>query len=355
MRVLLLAAGQDGCAKYRVYEPARVTSSLGVDVEVSGSLPALASQDVKTLMTTVEEVTTDVDLIVFQRPLDNSMHSAIIQAKKQGIATIVELDDDIIATSKDNHAFPFFNTYKHSNVDWLMKSCAEADYVITSTPSLQGRYALNGRGTVIRNYVPESIFDVAPRYDRVDELSMIGWTGSLRSHPNDLQVTKGVVGKILKDNSYGFTVVGDIEGVPKNLGISPSTPTYSSGWVSLDSYYEVVANSMDIGIVPLERSIFNEGKSYLKGLEMAALGIPFVASDSYEYSLFSSYGVGVTARNPSDWRKHLTRLIENPRKTRALAVEYRDRIRSGYTYEQHASEWVRAWESAVTIRKNSHD
>jgi hypothetical protein len=44
-------------------------------------------------------------------------------------------------------------------------------------------------------------------------------------------------------------------------------------------------NGIHVGLVPLTRGPFNEAKSYLKGLEYAAAGIPFIATPTEEYQV----------------------------------------------------------------------
>ena len=55
-----------------------------------------------------------------------------------------------------------------------------------------------------------------------------------------------------------------------------------TGMIEQELFHAQVAQ-LDTGIVPLQRSRFNEAKSNLKGLEYAALGVPFVASPTAEY------------------------------------------------------------------------
>lgn len=329
-----------------------------VDVEVSNMLPVEAVKDTRTGLTNVKQVNTDADLIVFQRPLDNAMSSALIQAKKQGIAVAVEMDDDLASTHPKNMAYSYFHGHLDTGIQWLWRATQNADFVIASTPALLDRYAPNGNGVVVRNCIPESIFDITPRYERTDHTSMIGWTGSVASHPTDLIATRGgvadaVTSRMREGRQLAMSVVGELDHVYDHLQMPDSVPSYSPGWLSLDEYYEGIARSMDIGIVPLELNLFNKSKSFLKGLEMGALGIPFVASNTYEYDLFAANGVGQIAENRSDWRRKVGRLLDNRTKTVSLAKDYRDKIREEYTYEHNADQWVKAWESAIRARKSN--
>jgi glycosyltransferase involved in cell wall biosynthesis len=194
------------------------------------------------------------------------------------------------------------------------------------------------------------IFDVRPQGETT-EWPRIGWTGSVQTHPNDLQETKGAVGKITSTNGLRFNVVGDPEYVATFLSLEKSTPLYGTGWVPVDMFHQAVANFIDIGIVPLEISPFNQAKSALKGLEYAALGVPFVASPTQEYLRMEAYGVGKTAKTPGEWRRHLQRMIDRPAETERIANEARDRIKETFTYRVNAPQWLEAWEKAIDYRK----
>jgi glycosyltransferase involved in cell wall biosynthesis len=344
----MLAADSGGCGYYRMRAPAEEVSLLGVDIEVSDGIDAHAYKDSEG-MYTVAEVKTDADLIVFQRPLDNSMTAVLRQAQKQGIATVVELDDDFDSVHQGNIAHDLIKGNKAMGQHWISEATAIADMVTVSTPQLL-KYARHGRSAVLRNCVPDSIFDT-PVYKSDQEWPRIGWTGTVQTHPNDLQETKGALGPLLKSNDLPFNVIGDGEFVHTNLGLDKETPVYSTGWVELDLYYQHIARFIDIGIVPLEISAFNQAKSALKGLEYAALGIPFVASPTREYERMEVYGIGKTAKTPSEWRKHLQRMIDRPAETERIANEARDRIKAEHTYRVNAPQWIEAWEKAIDYRK----
>lgn len=351
MKVLALAADEGGCGFYRMRAPAEELRRLGVDVSVEDAIDCSASMDPDGIVT-VDEVKTDADLIIFQRPLDNSMSAVIKQAKRQGIATIVELDDDFSTVHRGNAAHEFMNQSASGN-SWVELAASLADHVTVSTPALT-KYARHGRYSVLRNYVPQSIFDVqrVPTNFSSDTLEL-GWSGSVQTHPTDLQETKGAVAHILKHNGLGFSVVGDGEYVRTNLGLADETPLRATGWVNIDLYYENVLSFIDIGIVPLEISPFNQAKSSLKGMEYAALGIPFVASPTREYLRLEAYGVGKTARGPAEWRRHLQRMLDRPSETERIAEDIRGRMEEEHTYRVNASQWLEAWEQAIAYRKNN--
>lgn len=349
MKVLGLAADTGGCGFYRLRAPAEEASRLGVDITIDDGVDVEAKKDPHTGLVEVSEVKTDADLIIFQRPLDHSMTSVLRQAKRQGIATIVEIDDDFSTVHKYNVAHEVMHG-KMTGHQWVATAASEADLVTVSTPQLT-KYARHGRHAILRNNVPVSIFDT-PRLASEEGLwPRIGWTGSVQTHPNDLQETKGRLKSLLLDNNLPFHVIGDGENVARNLNLSTETSVYSTGWVKMDLFYQHMAAFVDIGIVPLEISPFNQAKSALKGLEFAALGIPFVASPTREYERLAAYGIGKIAKSPGEWQKHLQRMIDRPAETERIGKEYRDRIEAEHTYRVAAPQWIEAWEKAIDYRK----
>lgn len=347
MKILGLAADNGGCGFYRMRAPAEAARELGVDITVADGFDAQAIRYANG-MTEVQEIHTDADLIIFQRPLDNAMTSAIQQAHRQGIATIVEIDDDF-STVHDANVAKGAMIGQASGHQWVQKAASLADHVSVSTTQL-GKYARHGRYSVLRNCVPDSIFDTVGTKSEA-QWPRIGWTGTVQTHPNDLQQTRGRVAEFLKDNGLPFNVIGDGKLVQRNLGLDPSVPVYATGWVDISLFYEHVYSFIDIGIVPLELSNFNQAKSYLKGLEYAALGIPFVASPTREYELLAVSGIGKIANSPGDWKKHLQRMVDRPMETERIANESRDRIKAEHTYSVNASKWIDTWEKAIAYRK----
>lgn len=353
MKVLGLAADSGGCGFYRMRAPAAEAALLGVDIQIEENVSVEATQHTKTGLVEVQEIQTDADLIIVQRPLDNALTSVIKQAKRQGIATIVEIDDDFATVHRDNVAHDAM-IGQSSGHQWVEQATAIADLVTVSTPQL-GKYARHGRFEVLRNCVPGTIFATpVQKSDQVD-WPRIGWTGTVQTHPHDLQETKGRLGPLLVKNNLPFNVIGDGQYVARNLGLSADTSIYATGWVDLDLYYQYVVSFIDIGIVPLEMSPFNQAKSALKGLEYAALGIPFVASPTREYELLEINGIGKTAKSPGDWAKHIQRMIDRPAETERIAKESRDRIEAEHTYSVNAPKWIEAWEKAIHYRKTHNE
>lgn len=218
-----------------------------------------------------------------------------------------------------------------------------------STPALT-RYAPHGRVSVLRNRVPQKYFDV-PGVEKDDKTPRVGWTGTLQTHPHDLQVTNGMAWRAVEETGAYFSVIGDGEGVRRALRIPDDADVGATGWVDLDHYVAYVKLLLDVGIVPLEDSRFNDAKSYIKGLEMAALGVPFVASPTNEYRYLAMHGIGVIAARPRDWYNRVKKLITDTDFREETAANAQETVRKQFTYEDAAEEWTKAWLSALRHRR----
>jgi glycosyltransferase involved in cell wall biosynthesis len=354
-KVAALRADNSGCAFYRIKEPVRAVSEQYPEIEITvgTSIDVVGYKNRNTNATTVEHVNTDADLIIIQRPLAQWFTPMIEQAQRQGIAVIVELDDDFENVHQKNLVWSNVQPHFHpmSNYDWLKKSCELADHVTVSTEALR-KYAPHDRVSVLPNYIARRNVGIQPLQPRNGQPVRIGWSGTIQTHPTDLQVTKPGINQVLRDTKSELVIVGDGVGVRDALGVAKSITMTPTGWVDTDDYMETLCGAMDVGIVPLDNTAFNAAKSHLKGLEFAACGIPFVASPLPEYAALAAQGIGEVASTPSDWRRLVGRWVNNEQLRVATGEAYQSLVREKFVLENHAGLWVDAWRAAITYRKN---
>jgi glycosyltransferase involved in cell wall biosynthesis len=350
--VRVLAATQDvgGCRFYRISEPGRVlVDQFDVDFRIDGWVNVDATQRPDGTVQ-VHEVQEDVDLIVIQRPLDAKLFGLIKQAQRQGIAIVVEIDDNFRAVHPRNLAYRKTRPSNNPlyNYEWLERSAGIADLVTVSTQALADHYAPHGRYTVLKNAVPEQVFEIEKTSHTPPR---VGWSGTIQTHPGDLESAGGGVARAIHDHDASVIVVGDSHGVAPALSLPLGFEVAQTGWVPLDEYYQTIADNIDIGIVPLEDSTFNRSKSWLKGLEFAALGIPSVASPLPEYRSLAAHGVVELASSPGDWRKKLGDLLRNGKRRTSQSQRIREIVHNNFTYESTAQGWYDAYSTAIENRK----
>ena len=91
-------------------------------------------------------------------------------------------------------------------------------------------------------------------------------------------------------------------------------------------YYETM--NFDIGLAPLVDNAFNISKSFLKPLEMNALGIPVLASDVGPYRGYVKDGVnGFLIRQDHEWLKRLSELASDDGLREKMSASARERAR----------------------------
>jgi hypothetical protein len=98
---------------------------------------------------------------------------------------------------------------------------------------------------------------------------------------------------------------------------------------------------MDIGLVPLNDIPFNQAKSFIKGLEYTASGIPFVAEATGEYQLLAADGVGSVASSPEEWASRLSELLDYKTRKRDAATAFHN-MEQKHTIKQREDEWRQA-------------
>lgn len=348
MIVYVYPADPYGCGSYRLAWPAQALRDQGHDVRL---VPPTSRNgigaDIDRLTGKLARVhiPPDADVIVMQRVSLAHLVDAIPMIRAQGVAVVVDMDDDLTKIDPNNPAFWSMRTdtgdlrHNHRNAH---QACLRATLVTVSTPALLPIYAPHGRGVVIENRIPAHYLDI-PHEDSAS----IGWPGSTHSHPFDLQEVGPAVARLLREG-HTYRGVGPVEGLRVALGLELDPPV--SGSVDLDKWPGELA-TIGVGLAPLADTAFNASKSHLKVLELSACGVPWVASPRVEYRrLYERLAVGFLAARPKDWYRQVKRLVTDP----ALRVEQSAAGRAAAareTIEGNAWRWMEIWESAFVAQR----
>ena len=326
--------------------------SQGHDVEV------IRPKERKLALVTRDDHVTDVqwktpkpDVIVFQRITHPWLAQAVPVLRGQGIAVVVDVDDDLTSLHPRNPVYASLHPKsgvlsdggkKHS---WtcLTDACRAATLVTVSTPGLLPVYAAHGRGRVIRNVLPESYFGV-PREDS----DLIGWPAALVSHPDDPSACGGAVARLVSDGA-DFRVLGDSTGCGAAFGLTRDPAGLGPRAIALEDWPEQIAR-LGIGIAPLADTKFNRSKSYLKPLELAAVGVPCVMSPSEEYTRLNGLGVGLLAGRARSWYSQVNMLRNDKKARQQLSDQGREAV-DGLRVVKESWRWAEAWADALAIQR----
>lgn len=357
-----MPADTAGCGYYRLIWAAEHLQSLGYDIEIE--YPKTAKENNNGKPTGLEvhfrgdvrddpnaeiidvKVPGDADVLVMQR-LSHNWHSKVIEIlRSKGVAMVIDMDDDLSNIHPDNKAFINYHP-KNPNTPFSWKNveqaCKTATLVTVSTHQLLGVYARHGRGQVIDNYVPERYLRIM-----VDQEKVFGWPGTTDSHPNDLQVTGGAVQQLIEDG-YNFRVIGPITGAKNALRLKDQPP--HTGIVALVNWTLEIAK-LQIMLAPLAPTAFNTGKSRLKLIEAASVGVPWVGSPRAEYRRFhKESGSGLLVDSRKEWYKAIKQLMDDASLRQELGEKGRQYMQS-QTVEKNAWRLWEAWERALKIQRH---
>jgi hypothetical protein len=273
---------------------------------------------------------------------------------RNGIATVLDIDDDLSSIHPNNPAAAVMNLHynkaghpdrrtplrglKHS-WRWFDEAAKRATIVMCATDELAQVYGRWRPARVVNNYLHESYYG----HPRVDS-DVIAWPASLHSHPNDPAVL-GTAMRDLVSEGAQFMAASDPVGLAQAFQITP--PVHVIRDTPLEEW-PTFLSTLGIGIVPLAKTKFNRSKSWLKGLELAACGVPFVASDRPEYRRLSDLGAGWLASRPSEWYAALDELRRNASK-RAEFSESGRAVAETLSLEKNAWRWAEVWQEAYDL------
>lgn len=345
MKVLVWPAGDenDATTQYRLLMPAQALIDQGADIEITRTGPkVLWDHDWSRFPEPPPHVSVmgverpDADVVVLQRPGRRWWADVIPFLRAEGVKVVVDVDDLFDRIHRKNIARGDFDATKRQvhNHTWVDLACERADIVTCTTPALKDRYG-HGHGRVLPNLIPQAYLDIEAR----PWARTMGWTGNVQTHPTDLQATRGAVRDVLKETMWDFHVIGTGLGVQEALEL-PEAPS-ASGHVPFAEYAEALAQLM-VGIVPLDDTPFNQAKSCLKMIELAAVGVAVVATGTYDNRRMFDLGVGAIVKHPSHWYKRLKAMVENEQ-LRADTIGRSRAALARLTYEKQANRWADAW------------
>lgn len=345
MKVLVFPADAAGCGSYRISWPAQYLAHLGHDIEICwfGQRGRFTFQSFDNKTISSIAVPRGVDVMVFQR-ISSALHAeAILTLRDNGIAVVMDMDDDLTKIHPDSVAYSRY--HKDPVHSWAntVKACMNSTLVTVSTKALLKVYAKHGRGHVIDNYIRGSDLEI-----KHEDSNTFGWPGSTGAHAGDLPVV-GTAARELTDEGHPFRVVSAPSDVRRQL-LLRFEPEFT-GRVPTIEWTEAVAQ-LGVGMAPLCSSVFNRAKSRLKVAEMSAVGVPWVASPSPEYRRFhQESGTGILASSPREWYQGLKSLLTDASR-RCEMGEAGRAFMADQTIEANAWRWWEAWELALKLQRS---
>lgn len=394
-------ASVDGSSWYRLRYPAQALASADVHIlrPLDQHARAVRVEESHELGRSVIDVVypEPPDVIVVSRPYTRTSYELLRAMQRVGCAVVVDIDDDLHALDPRHPMWPITrpNWLRESELHarhtefsrrdvrdervvqvvdtggnlighpegnwfyiptalsdegchWTRKACDAADLVTVTTDALAERYGRHGRVMVLPNCVPDAYLNME---GEPNAKVTLGWTGTATTHCGDLDVVGDAIARVCDATGATFRAVGGAH-TSRLLGVADDQAEFVD-WCTLPDlgvtgYPQMVAN-LDVGIVPLVDSVFNASKSWLKGIEYASLGVPFVASPRADYRKLQALGVGLYADTTDDWYTQLRRLLSDAPFRFDMAESGREAMEQ-WTYRARAEDWLAAWSLAAAMR-----
>lgn len=289
-----------------------------------------------------DEVCAEFDTIIAHMLWDERSSEAWSKLAKGGRHRLVLDVDDMMW--RPDYA-PFLDHYTPDVLKRVERNISMAHVVTTPSPVLaEFLYTLNHNVWVCPNYVPEWVtkLNPPPRPEPAGKNGiryLAGYQGSPSHLPDFTPWVHAEISRFLDRcpewgmHFWGYSATN--ESRPR-WGFTPWFDRMRDYYMSL---------SMDIGIGPLKASPFNAGKSSLRAVEYAALGIPAILSAGPSYDDWVRPGeTGLLIHKWDSWADALTMLA----KDHDLRVQMSDNARVAgrrWTTEANASKWFDAWNS----------
>jgi O-antigen biosynthesis protein len=299
--------------------------------------------------------------IFFRCPITDAIKQFISEANKHKKTVIFDIDDLIIDTKYTNMIkyLQTFSIEDKTSYDDGVNRMKETMYMCDSVTTTTEKLAFELRKYVKEVYVnrntasnrmvelsKQAVFDrdVLPYKDIKTGLSLkekitiynakkkapkhskvkIGYFSGSITHNDDLHMVKPVLIRILRENSnVELHLIGELD-IPSELRLMQDRITIRS-FVDWQKLPDLIAD-VDINIVPLEESIFNEAKSENKWIEASLVKVVTVASNIGALKqMIVDKETGFLCSNNEEWYIILNELVKN--------AEYRKQIaENAYNY-----------------------
>ncbi|CAO5150815.1 conserved hypothetical protein [Frankia sp. AiPs1] len=293
MKIFGWAADEQGCGYYRISQPMAALRALGHETHTSTVLTAEWA---------------DADVIVGQRVCNPGPSTTWQRLAADGRRLVFEVDDDLTRIE------PGYNPAGHRTFGQpearrriRANMAAAAMATVTTEPLARAIREHAADVRVIPNMIPAALLDHArPRRERLT----VGWAGGgVGVHELGIREIAAPLRQFLARTPEADVHLMGSDYRPE-LRVPTARLRYTPWIESVPGYHRSV--DFDVGLAPLRPHLFNQSKSDIRILELAALGIPVIASGYGPYAEAVQHGVtGYLCRQPHEWVRALTTLAHD--------------------------------------------
>lgn len=338
-----------GCAWYRCVLPFISMAEFGWESDIG--IPGFNEERGFGIVKEDDKEYFDYPIVFFKLIMHRTALNGILRARELGQKVVVDVDDFFVDIPKSNVAYEGTSSSapgrEDDNRDIYEQILFAADALVCSTQFLYDYYSSRRSNVfMVRNAVDLKLFK--RRKDKGRFHPTVGWSGMTPYRGHDLY-TLPFLGEFLEGNGLKFHHSGWNPGTVHahtQLGISDSISSFEGQQPVMFASH--LYQRFDVGIVPLAINDFNKSKSYLKGLEMVACGIPFIAQGLPEYQWLFDAGVGRVANSVDEWLYHLGELLDPTMRKDESDINY-EIVKENFTMKQAKYEWNKVFEEILSL------
>jgi glycosyltransferase involved in cell wall biosynthesis len=298
------------------------------------------------------------DAMVFQRQHKPVMVEKIAEARRAGIATLYDLDDDLFGFADQLELLGAEVQERHKDYADQVRACIrEADCVVCSTKPLEelvraevpdARATVvieNGLDLVDGNWEPCRADRIRRKARPADDTVTVGWYGSMLHTKDAPDVGPALAGLMAKHPQLRLHFIGHVN--TDDLGVDlkqhADRITNDAAWHDISALPHAISG-FDIGLAVQSNTRFNAARSNIKWQEMAALEIPAVASDMPAFRGTITNGLdGFVCRDQQEWFAALDALIEDPALRERVGRNARKTLENRFCMAVQAPKWERMY------------
>jgi len=273
------------------------------------------------------------DLIIGNRTMSKILESKKVaeKIKKSGVKFVLDMDDDFILPT--SHIL--YNQSKTNGIGADVKTSIRYADAITCTHQLLADEINKEFGKKETYLIPNGLPSFAqfePKAFKTDLSAVFGWSGSI-THFEDIMLMHDSLLALYTDYRYkdsfkmiyGGYAKGDQESEAmlgiltckgkasaNNFEIYPSTDVHN---------YAYFYDKINVALIPLKNTRFNNMKSNLKLLEAGFKKKAVIVSDVHPYNTLLTDKNCLVAKNKHDWYRQMVKLIRNPNMIEDLAEQ----------------------------------
>jgi glycosyltransferase involved in cell wall biosynthesis len=365
LKILMLNAEYNGCAYWRMFEPARFLNMCYRDAAVTyfphdAFLSKLTSE--------WERLAMSHDLIVFGRvSTPEALQTMGVVREFARKPVVVELDDNWATVDSKNLAYqdwyPGSLAYRCANAQMN-----DADFLQVSTFPLKRAmaYKYGKRCWISPNLIDfekmDNAYQEARKVRKHHDQIRIGWAGSAThygdfitfldtmkiiadKYPKVTFVFRGMKADFFSEQKDGYCFKKDKIQVIKGCPIDLSRIEYHDGGEFWTWPKMLAEMDLDIVVVPLADNAFNKSKSNCRYLEFSSLRVPGVYADLLPYNGTVHDGVdGYLASTTEDWVRHLSALVESEELRQEIALKAYKNVEENWSLQNKIGLWKKNFE-----------